>query len=63
MAEEPHTNRARHEEPAEKLRLEYASPGTPRPEVVGRLVIGLLIAFLALAAVFFGVVIYMSRME
>jgi hypothetical protein len=63
MAEEPHPTRARGEEPVEKLTLQYASPGTPRPEIAGRLVIGLLIAFLALAAVFFGIVIYMSRME
>lgn len=63
MADEPYPTRDSHKESAEKLRLEYASPGTPRPEIVGRLVIGLLIAFLALAAVFFGIVIYMSRME
>ena len=63
MADERHTISTQAEEPAEKRALEYASPGTPKPEIVGRLVIGLLIAFLALAAVFFGIVIYMSRME
>ena len=43
-----------------KPTLNYASPRTPRPDAAARLVIGLLIAFLALAAGFFAIVIYMS---
>jgi hypothetical protein len=58
MPDEPHADV---EDGAETPTLDYASPRTPKPDAVGRLVIGLLIAFLALAAGFFAIVIYMSR--
>lgn len=51
-------------EQAERSRtvpLNYASARTPTPDVTARIVVGLLIAFLALAAGFFAIVIYMSR--
>ena len=44
----------------EQLHLDYASPGTPRPDAATRLIIALLLAFLALGAIFFAIVIYTS---
>jgi hypothetical protein len=44
----------------ERLHLDYASPRTPRPDATTRLIIALLLAFLALGAVFFAIVIYTS---
>jgi hypothetical protein len=43
-----------------RLRLDYASPRTPRPDATTRLIIGLLITFLALWAIFFAIIIYAS---
>ena len=48
------------EDKAVGVPLNYASPRTPRPDAGTRLIIGLLIAFLALGAIFFAIVIYMS---
>jgi hypothetical protein len=44
----------------ERLRLDYASPRTPRPDATTRLIIALLIAFLVLGVVFFAIIIYTS---
>lgn len=43
--------------------LDYASPELPRPERTTRLIIALLLAFLALGAAFIGIVIYMSWID
>jgi hypothetical protein len=58
MPDEPHT---KHDCGTNKAMLDYACPRTPKPDAVGRLVVGLLITFIALAAGFFAIVIYMSR--
>lgn len=58
MSHEPHVQG---DDEAIKPTLDYASPRTPKPDAVGRLVVALLVAFLALAAGFFAIVIYMSR--
>lgn len=44
----------------ERVPLEYASANLPRPERTTRLILGLLFAFIALGAIFFALVIYMS---
>ncbi|HSU67312.1 MAG TPA: hypothetical protein VLJ39_10600 [Tepidisphaeraceae bacterium] len=47
----------------ERVTLDYASPEANRPDWGARLIISLLLIFLAIAVGFFGLVLYMSWMS